>query len=261
MPDHDAYESIAVSVDDGVARITLRRPEKLNALATAVMLDLQRAFSAIRLDRDVAVVVLEGAGEEAFSAGADIEGYAGSADEHDPHQRERQELFYEVYRAPYDCHAPTVAKIDGYCLGGGLILAMYCDLRVATADASFGVPVTDIGQIPTGGSTYRAIDLVGEAATKELVFTAGRVGADRAGELGLVNRVVPDAAALDDEVEGVVDAVRATGHEAVKRSKRALNAASEASDLDTARAREAELWWEQFATAERERLVGEFVDS
>jgi enoyl-CoA hydratase/carnithine racemase len=258
MVSYEAYESITVDVEGGVAHVKLQRPEKMNALSTEVMLDLGRAFNEIQLNREVEAVVVAGEGEEAFSAGADIEQYAGPAEEHDPRQRDRQELFFEVYRQVYECHAPTVAKVDGYCVGGGLILAMFCDLRVATADSSFGVPVTDIGQTPSGGATYRAIQLVGEATAKELVFTAGFVGAERAHDVGLVNRVVPDAEALDEEVAEIVASIQRTGTSAVKQSKRALNYAANAPDLETARAFEAEVWWEQFATEERRRLVDQF---
>jgi enoyl-CoA hydratase len=256
---YSAYESITVDVDSGVATVEFHRPEKYNALSTAVMLDLRRAFDELQLDRSVDVVVIAGEGEDAFSAGADIEQYTGPADEHDPRQRDRQALFYDIYRRPRELHAPVIAAIDGYCAGGGLILAMYCDLRVADTTSRFGVPVTDIGQIPAGGATRRAVELVGEAKAKELVFTAGYVGAEEAHRIGLVNRLV-EPGGLDGEVAAIVDAVQDTGREAVKRSKRAINDAADAPDAGTARDREAELWWEQFATAERRRLVEEFVD-
>ena len=255
---YSAYEHISVDVKDGVATITLNRPEKYNALNNATFFDLQRAFGEIQLDRSVDVVVVEGAGEDAFSAGADIEQYAGSAEEHDPLQKERQDIFYDIYRIAYDCHAPVIAKIDGYCVGGGLIFAMYCDLRIADTTAKFGVPVTDIGQIPTGGSTYRAAELVGEAKAKELVYTAGTIDAEEAHRIGLVNDVV-EPEELDGAVETVVSAIRATGKEAVKNSKRAINAAVNSGSLDEAREIEADIWWEQFATDERRDLVDEFV--
>lgn len=255
----DAYANLTLDVDDGVATIEFHRPEKYNALNTDLMLDLRRAFDEIRLERGIDVVVVTGEGEKAFSAGADIEQYAGPAADHDPKQKERQDLFYDVYRAPLECHAPVIAKVNGYCVGGGLILAMYCDMRIAVEDAEFAVPTCNIGQIPTGGATYRAVELVGEAKAKELVFTAGYVDAEEAHRIGLVNDVVPREE-LDDAVDGVVEAIQSTGREAVKNSKRAINASVDAPDLDTARAREAELWWEQFATDERRELVDEFVE-
>jgi enoyl-CoA hydratase len=144
-------------------------------------------------------------------------------------------------------------------MGGGLILAMYCDLRLADTSATFGVPVTDIGQIPTGGATYRATQLVGEAKAKELVYTAGHVDAAEAHRIGLVNRLL-DPDDLDDAVDDVVSAIQGTGTLAVKNSKRAINAAAESESLSDARAREADIWWEQFATDERRDRVDEFVD-
>ncbi|WP_458189029.1 enoyl-CoA hydratase/isomerase family protein [Haladaptatus sp. NG-WS-4] len=257
MAYYSSYESITVDVSDGVATIEFHRPEKYNALNTEVMLDLQRAFDELQLDRDVDAVVITGEGDDAFSAGADIEQYAGTAEEHDPRQKDRQKLFYEIYRAPLELHAPVIAKIDGYCVGGGLILAMYCDMRVATEKSRFGVPTCDIGQIPTGGSTYRAVQLVGEAKAKELVFTAGYVDAEEAHRIGLVNHAVPSGS-LDEKVTEIVDSIQDTGRMAVKNSKRAINYAADAPDIETARKYEADLWWEQFATDERRELVDKF---
>jgi len=260
MVSHDAYESITVDVDEPVATIEFHRPDKLNALSTEVMFDLGRAFDEIQLNRDIDVVVLTGEGEEAFSAGADIEQYAGPAEEHDPRQKDRQDRFYDIYRAPYDCHAVTIAKVNGYCVGGGLILAMYCDMRVAVEGSKFGVPTCNIGQIPTGGSNYRAVQLVGEAKAKELVLTAGFIDGEEAHRIGLVNRLEPDLDALDSSVDDIVEAIGDTGRGAVKNSKRALNQAANAESLEVAREFERDLWWEQFATEERRRLVDEFVE-
>jgi len=257
---YEAYESITVDVSDGVATVTFHRPEKHNALSTAVYLDLARAFSEIRLDRGVDAVVITGEGDDAFCSGADIDQYTGPAAEHDPRQRDRQRMFYEdVYRPAHELHAPTIAKINGYCVGGGLILASFCDLRIASEDATFGVPTANIGQIPGGGSTYRLARLVGEPKAKELVFTAGLVDAREAREIGLVNRVV-EHDRLDAATDGIVDAIQSTGREAVKRSKEAINFSVDAPDLDTAFEHEADVWWEQFATEERKRLVDEFVE-
>ncbi|MFD1634240.1 enoyl-CoA hydratase/isomerase family protein [Haloplanus ruber] len=255
---YGAYESISVTVDDGVATVTFHRPEKYNALSTEVSLDLARAFTEIQLDRDIDVVVVTGEGTDAFCAGADIEEYAGDAAAHDPRQKDRQRFLYEdVYRALYDLHPPTIAKINGYCVGGGLILAAFCDLRIAVDDAEFGVPTTDIGMVPSGGSTYRLAQLIGEAKLKELVYTADLIDAAAARDAGFLNRVVPRSD-LDDAVDDVVDSIQHTGQSAVKHSKRAINGGVNATDPDTAREHEAAVWWEQFTTAERARLIDEF---
>lgn len=259
MPEYGPYRHVEVAVADGVATVTLNRPEKYNALNDASMLDLQRAFAEFELDRDVDAVVVDGAGDDAFSAGADIEQYAGPAADHDPTQRDRQDRLYDVFRAPLHCHAPVVAKVDGYCVGGGLILAMYCDLRVASEGSAFGVPTADLGQIPTGGSTRRAVELVGEAKAKELVLTAGRIDAAEAHRIGLVNDVVP-ADELDGRVDDLVTAIQRTGRGAVKNAKRAINEAVAAPDPETAREREADRWWAQFATEERRERVDAFLE-
>jgi enoyl-CoA hydratase len=256
MVSYTAYESISVDIADGVATIEFHRPEVYNALNDAVMLDLSRAFDEIQLDRGIDAVVITGEGEDAFSAGADITEYAGPAEEH-AHQEDRQELFYEMYQKALHCHAPVIAKINGYCVGGGLILAMFCDMRVAVEDAKFGVPTANIGQIPTGGSNKRAIELVGEAKAKELVFTAGFIDAAEAERIGLINHAVAREE-LDETVQGIIDGIRDTGRKAVKNSKRALNYAADATDAESAREFEADLWWEQFASDERRELVDEF---
>lgn len=259
MFEYDVYKSISVSVSDGIAEIRLQRPDKYNALNTETMLDLQRVFSEIQLDRSVDVVIIEGAGDDAFSAGADIEQYAGPSEDHNPMQKDRQDIFFDIYSGPYDLHAPVIAKIDGYCVGGGLILAMYCDLRIADGTSKFGVPVTDIGQIPTGGSTYRAAQLIGEAKAKELVYTAGMIDADEAHRIGLINNVVAPED-LDGTVAGIAAAIQDTGREAVKTSKQSINESMASPNLETAHEREAQLWWEQFATEERRDLVDEFTE-
>lgn len=253
------FEHITVTVDNGVARIELQRPEVHNALNTETMFDLDRAFSGIQIDRSIDVVIIAGAGDEAFSAGVDIEQYAGPTEDHDPRQKDRQEMFYDTYLDVYQCHAPVIAEVDGYCVGGGLILAMYCDLRIASEGSRFGVPTANIGQIPTGGSTYRAIELVGEAKAKELVYTAGMIDAEEAEAIGLVNRAVPPED-LDETVGGIVAAIQETGRGAVKNSKRAFNAVADAPDRETAREVEADLWWEQFATDERRSRVDRFLE-
>lgn len=253
------YASISVEVTDGVATITFQRPEKYNAMNNEIMLDLQRVFSEIQLTREIDVVVVTGAGEEAFSAGADIEQYAGPTEAHDPSQKDRQDIFYDIYKAPYDVHAPVIAKINGYCVGGGLIFALYCDMRIAVEDAEFAVPTCNIGQIPTGGSTYRMAQLVGEAKAKELTYTAGYIDAAEAHRIGLANQVVPREE-LDETVDQIITDIQATGREAVKNSKVAINASMNAPDLDSAREREAEIWWDQFATDERRDRVDEFLE-
>ncbi|QKY21127.1 enoyl-CoA hydratase/isomerase family protein [Halolamina sp. CBA1230] len=259
MPEYGPYRHLDVTVEDGLATLTIDRPGTHNALNTAAMHDIDRAFAEIGSDRSVDAVVIEGAGEAAFSAGADLAEYAGPTEEHDPTQRERQERFHEIFRAPHDCHAPVIAKIDGFCVGGGLVLALYCDLRIASERSTFGLPTAAVGLLPTGGATRRLVDAVGESTAKELVFTAERIDAARAREAGLLNGVVP-AESLDERVAELVASMSEVGDEARERAKRAINAAVAAPDPAAARAREASLWWEQFESSERRERVDAFLD-
>ncbi|MFW5940051.1 MAG: enoyl-CoA hydratase/isomerase family protein [Halolamina sp.] len=257
--EHGPYRHLEVAVDDGLATLTLDRPETHNALNTALLHDLDRAFAEIEADRSVSAVVIDGAGDEAFSAGADLGEYAGPTADHDPSQRDRQAQFHRIFRSPHECHAPVIAKIDGFCVGGGLVLALYCDLRIASDRSAFGLPTAAVGLLPTGGATRRLVDAVGESAAKELVFTAERVDAVRAAEIGLLTDVVP-ADTLDERVASVVASMDEVATAARERVKRAINAAVAAPDPATAREREASLWWEQFESDERRERVDGFLD-
>lgn len=253
------YRHLDLTVEDGVATLTLDRPERHNALNTALLHDIDRAFTEFDEDRSVAAVVIEGAGDEAFSAGADLSEYAGPTAEHDPSQKARQERLSRIFRAPRTCHAPVLAKIDGFCIGGGLVLALYCDLRITSKRSTFGLPTAAVGLLPTGGATRRLAEAVGEDVAKELVFTAEHIDAARAEAVGLVTDVV-EPAALDDRIEELVASMSEVGPEALQRSKQAINAAASAPDPKTAREREASLWWEQFRSDERQERVKKFLE-
>ena len=186
------YSTINHSLsDDGLLEIELDRPERLNALNADMMDEITHLLENADLD-EVRAVTFEGAGDRAFCAGADITGFAGIS----PHEVEVTPMFQTVNDFP----RPTLAKIDGFCLGGGNELAMACDLRIATEDSKFGFPEIDLGLIPGGGGTQRAMRMLTEARAKELVFRGNRIDAELAEEWGLINRAVDD-----DEFDEVVD--------------------------------------------------------
>jgi enoyl-CoA hydratase/carnithine racemase len=253
------FRQVDVEVSDDVATVTIERPDVHNALNVEVMLDLRRAFDALQFRRSVEAVVVTGQGEAAFSSGADLSSYDDEASESEAFQEARARLTFDLARRARSLHAPTVARIQGYCIGAGLILAMYCDLRVAEADASFGLPTTDIGQIPGGGATYRLVELAGEAAAKQLVLTGDLIDAERAASMGLVNSVVPSDD-LDAAVESLVGDLRAGGSKATKAAKDSINRQADLRDREAAFEAERRRWWEQFDTEERRRLVEEFRD-
>jgi enoyl-CoA hydratase/carnithine racemase len=183
-------EPVRVAVDAGVATVTLNRPEARNAISTELAIALAAAFEPLTTDRAVRAVVLTGAGDRAFCAGADLRERGGF----DDHQWfVQREAFRRAFGAVRRCPLPTVAAVFGYALGGGLELALCCDLVVAAEDASLGLPEVQLGLVPAGGGTQLLVRRVGPAAAKDLVLTGRRVDAAEAGRLGLADRVVPRA--------------------------------------------------------------------
>jgi enoyl-CoA hydratase len=191
-----AFRNLLTADDGAVRTITVNRPDKLNALNHETLTELKAAFAAAREDTAVRVVVLTGAGPKAFVAGADITEFATATPaEALAFSRHGQELMSAIERLG----KPSIARINGFALGGGLELALACSLRVASDTAKLGLPEVTLGILPGFGGTQRALRLAGRAATLELALTGATINAARALELRLVNRVVP-ADALDAEV-------------------------------------------------------------
>ena len=210
--------------DDGVLRVTFQREERLNAFNEDMLDEVDRLLRGTDPE-DVACVTFEGAGDKAFSAGADLTAFPTAE------PRDMMDVD-DVFRTVYEFDRPTLAKIDGYCLGAGFELALACDLRVATEDATFGTPEIDLGVIPGGGATQRLVRLVGEVRTKELVFRGNHVGAEQAADWGIINRAVP-AEEFDDVVAEYVDDLVSGPPVALKVAKKVINDGQDAS-LETA---------------------------
>lgn len=180
-----------------VALFTLNRPDRSNALSRGVLLELGRLAREAIADPAVSAIVLTGAGQKAFCAGADLKERQGMT-ENDI--RVQVEL-YRSELGPLDrSPKPVVAALNGVALGGGLELALVCDLRVAVSSAVLALPETTLGIIPGAGGTQRLTRLVGEARAKELILLGRRIGAAEALSFGLVNRVVPDGVDLVEDV-------------------------------------------------------------
>ena len=186
--------SVRIDTEDGVRTITVDRPEKLNALNSEVMDALDEAFAGAVGDTTLRCLVVTGAGEKAFIAGADIGELAKLTPlQGREHARRGQAVLDRLAALPM----PTIAAINGYAYGGGLELAMACCLRVASENAKMGLPETSLGILPGYGGTQRLARLVGVARAIELVLTAEKgVTAAEAHRIGLVNRVVPAGQAL-----------------------------------------------------------------
>ncbi len=186
---------VTTVLQDAVLRITVNRPEKLNALNAATLEALSAAFEAAAGNPDVRVVVLTGAGPKAFVAGADIAEMSGlSATQGRDFSLHGQRLMRRIETLP----KPVIAMVNGYALGGGLELAMACHLRIAADSAKVGQPEINLGLIPGFGGSQRLLRLAGRAATLELCLLGTPIDATRAAQLGILNRVVP-AAELEAE--------------------------------------------------------------
>ncbi|MGA7005616.1 MAG: enoyl-CoA hydratase-related protein [Nitrososphaeraceae archaeon] len=178
---------IQVEPQEDVAIIRINRPEALNAMNTDVISELSRAIDIVGVDDGIKVVIITGAGDRSFCAGADIsymvdidpmtaEGYASSA----------QSVLNKIEKL----EKPVIAAVNGFALGGGCELAMVCDLRIASSNAKLGQPEVTIGIPPGWGGTQRLMRIVGPAKAKELVFTGKMITADEAFQIGLVNKIV-----------------------------------------------------------------------
>jgi enoyl-CoA hydratase len=180
------YQNLLVETRDRIARLTVNRPEKLNALSRATLQEMDRAFASFADDPEVRVVILTGAGSKAFVAGADIQELAQqSPREGREYARYGQELFSRIE----NLGKPVLAAINGYALGGGCEIALACTMRFAASTAKFGQPEVNLGIIPGYGGTQRLARLVGRGKAQELILTGDLIDAAEAHRIGLVNRV------------------------------------------------------------------------
>ncbi len=218
-PPAPAFDTIAVAVDGTRGSLRLDRPQKLNPLSTHTLHEIELAARWFDEHHDLKVVVVSGAGR-AFSAGADLSAFTTSAPAEDRQQG------WRMARALDEMRAVTVARLHGWCVGGGLVVAAGCDLRVAARSARFSIPEVDLGIPLAWGGIPRLVREIGPALTKELVMTCRPFDADEALRSGFLNRVVEDDA-LDDEVEALVQTLLAKPKLALLETKAHVNAVTE----------------------------------
>lgn len=190
-------EPVLVEREEGIVTVVLSRPEKLNALNKAMWLGLDSAFARLEPDDSVRAIVLRGAGEKAFAPGADIgefEAERGNAAQ----ARDYGKLMHEVMRRIDECRHPTVALIRGLCVGGGLEIAMLCDIRICGEGSRFGVPINRIGVTMGYPEISALIARVGRAVALEILLEGRVFGAAEAQEKGLITRVVPDEKVVEE---------------------------------------------------------------
>ncbi len=192
------YKTLLYEKADGIARVTLNRPEALNALNSTVYTELYDVFEAIENDAEVRVVVITGSGDKAFAAGSDV------VEMQNMNTLEIQQFVATIRKASdriYTLTKPTIAAINGYALGGGCELSMCCDLRICSEKARFGQPEINLGLIPGACGTQRLTRLIGMPKAKEMIFLGDMIKADEALNLGLVNKVVPPEKLIDEAME------------------------------------------------------------
>ena len=213
-----SYEYLLVDVDGAVATVTVNRPKVLNALNAATLAELGQAMRTLQADEAVRVVILTGAGEKAFVAGADINELSTlTPDAGKAHAELGQRVFDLIERLG----KPVIAAVNGFALGGGCELAMACTVRLAAETARFGQPEVKLGLTPGFAGTQRLPRLVGKGRALELVLGGGMIDAAEAFRIGLVNRVVP-APALRDEARALAQAWAANAPMAMRYAMEAI---------------------------------------
>ncbi len=216
--------------DGAVGILTLNRPKALNSMTVAMLEMIGDLLDDIETDPDTRVLVLTGAGERAFCVGADLKSRGTEFEAgliHDPLGL----LVRSVFGRLENLHVPVIAAIRGYALGGGLELALACDLRVAAQGARLGFPEAKVGSLPGAGGTQRATRLIGPGFTKELMFTADHISAEHALSMGLVNRVVPDEDLMAETMK-LAERIASRAPLSHDRVKALVNRATE-TDLET----------------------------
>lgn len=242
------YTMLKKEVNEGLAIVTIDRPEALNALNNALLQELKDMFTELRDDEAVRAIILTGAGK-AFVAGADIAAMNAMT----PIEgREMMILGHSLMDLIEDMEKPVIAAVNGFALGGGCELSMACDIRIASEKAKFGQPETGLGIIPGFGGTQRLPRLVGKSMAKYLLFTSDVIDAERAEQIGLVEKVVP-VGALMEEAEKVARKIMANGPIAVGLVKKAVN---KGYDLPLREATQLEIELETVAFSTEDKTEG-----
>ncbi len=249
------YENLLVEISERIATVTINRPKSLNALNPATMRELSAALEEVSHRDDAGVILLTGAGDKAFVAGADI----SAMRDFTPVQALEFALFGQgVLERIEQSPKPVIGVINGYALGGGCELAMACDILVASDTARFGQPEVNLGILPGYGGTQRLPRLVGRNLAKELVLTGEMIPAQRAYEIGLVNRVVPQADLMNAARE-IAGKILSKGPLAVGAAKRVMNRGLDL-DLPNACALEANAFAVCFSTEDRSEGMTAFLE-
>lgn len=249
------FETITYEEKENVAWITLNRPDKLNAQNQTLTAEVIAALEQARDDDEVYIIVITGAGDKAFSAGADISMFPHWSPIDVIKGAKGAQRHYVVVR---EVPKPVIAMVNGLALGGGCELAMACDIIIASENAMFGQPEITVGVIPGGGGTQILPRLVGEKKAKELIFTGDFISAEEALRLGLVNKVVP-ADKLRETVDKLIGKLKSKSPAILKFAKIAVNKSLE-TPLSIGMAIETELFAMCFGTEDQKEGARAFLE-
>lgn len=248
-------EKVLLEKDGNVAVITINNPRALNALSTEVLTDLKEAVEAVKNDDDVYAVVITGAGDKSFVAGADI---AEMKDKTVEEAAEYGRFGNEVFRMIETMDKPVIAAVNGFALGGGNELAMSCDIRLAADNAVFGQPEVGLGITPGFGGTQRLARIVPVGIAKELIYGARNIKADKAEKIGLVNAVYPHDELMPAAMK-MAKGIAKNAPKAVAAAKRAINEGLEGT-MDEGIAIEVKEFSDCFSTEDQKYGMEYFLD-
>lgn len=247
--------TVLCEVNNNVAKVTINRPEALNALSTQVLIDLSAVVDKLEKDTNVRAVILTGSGEKSFVAGADILEMKDKTVQ----QAEEYAVFaHGIFSRIENFRCPWIAAVNGFALGGGCEIALSCDIRIASDKARFGQPEVGLGITPGFGGTQRLPRLVGPGIAKEMIYTGRQLKADEALSIGLVNKVC-EGASLLAEATAMAETIAKNVPSAVTYSKKAINDGMQV-DIASSLKIETGLFAMCFATEAQKTAMAAFVN-
>lgn len=247
--------TVLLQIDEHIATVTINKPQVLNALSTEVLTDLNKTLDEIEKAENVYAVIITGAGEKSFVAGADI---AEMKDKNKEQAAEYGAFGNKVFSRIENFRCPVIAAINGFALGGGCELAMSCDIRIASNKARFAQPETGLGITPGFGGTQRLARLIGAGRAKELIYTCRQVKADEALSIGLVNAVTEPEKLMEEAIR-MAKQIAANAPIAVRYAKQAINEGLQ-TDMQGGIAIEVEKFSRCFVTEDQKMAMDCFVN-
>lgn len=250
-----SYQNIAITAKEGVGTLAINRPQALNALNIETLNEIIRGMNELGADASVNVIILTGAGEKAFIAGADI---ASMKDMGRGDAENFVGIGHDAMRSIEECEKPVIAMVNGYALGGGTETALACDFVYASETAKFGLPEVSLGIFPGFGGTQRLARNIGRQRAKELIYTGRIISAKEACEWGIVNKVVP-LDRLGAETAALAGEIMKKGQVAVRLAKRAINDGAYLSLREGLKI-ERDIFLKCFVTEDRKEGMGAFLE-